>query len=240
MADQGGNAGANAGGNAGGGLAGGNAGGGAAGNVPILALDAATLAAISAAVVAGLRAAAPNINLPAPIVNMPARPVKNDVSLPRIYSGGDDFKEFLQEVHLYLASNLTMYPTDFDKVALILGRLQGGRAETWRVQYQASHTGVDGVLNFPTLDIFYDELTATFDDPNLAEKSYRKFEELRQGTSTADEFFSHFDIYRTRAGLTSADVEVVLLNQLKRALNCYAGLLKTKRGADRLRTLDAI
>ena len=187
--------------------------------MPILALDAATLAAISQAVVAGLQAAAPNINLPAPVINMPPRPAKKDITLPRLYSGGDDFKEFLQEVHLYLAGNLDLYPTDFDQVAFILGRLHSGRAETWKTQYQASHTSANHVLTFPTLGVFYGELTATFDDPNLAEKSYRKFEELRQGTSTADEFFSFFDIYRTRAGLTSADVEVVLINQLKRALN---------------------
>ena len=184
---------------------------------PPVALDAATLAAISAAVVAGIAAAVPL--LPAPVVNMPARPSKNDVALPRKYSGGEDFKEFKQEFHLYLTANADHYPNDNLAIAFILSYLEGGRAESWKIQYQQDHTAADGTITFPAIAVFYAELDRAFEDPNLTEKSYRKFEELRQGNMTADEFFSLFDIYRTRAGLTDPVVDVVLINQLRRALN---------------------
>lgn len=184
---------------------------------PPIALDPATLAAISAAVVAGISAAVPH--LPAPVVNMPARPAKNDVALPRKYSGGEDFKEFKQECQLYLTANAAHYPTESLVIAFILSYLEGGRAESWKVQYQEDHTAADGSINFPTLGVFYADLDRTFEDPNLAEKYYRKFEELRQISRTADEFFALFDIYQTRAGLTDPVVDVVLINQLKRALN---------------------
>lgn len=184
---------------------------------PPVALDPATMAAISAAVVAGIQAAIPH--LPAPVINMPARPSKNDVALPRKYSGGEDFKEFKQECQLYLTANASHYPTEGLVIAFILSYLEGGRAESWKVQYQQDHTAADGSITFPTLATFYADLDATFEDPNLTEKSYRKFEELRQNGRTADEFFALFDIYRTRAGLTDPMVDVVLINQLKRALN---------------------
>ena len=184
---------------------------------PPVVLDPATLATISATVAAALAAALPQ--LPAPVVNVAARPPKNDVALPRAYGGGEDFREFMQEIHLYLDAHLTHYPTDHDKVSFIISLLQYGRAETWKVQYQADHTDPAGTITWPTLAAFTADLVNTFEDPNLAEKSYRKFEELRQGTMTADEFFSHFDILRSRAGLTGPAVDVVLVNQLRRALN---------------------
>ena len=87
-------------------------------------------------------------------------------------------------------------------MSFIISLLQYGRAETWKIQYQADHTDAAGTITWPTLAAFTADLVNTFEDPNLAEKSYRKFEELRQGTMTADEFFSHFDILRSRAGLT--------------------------------------
>ena len=217
--DMGGNGGGNDDGNAGGGADGNAAGGNAAGAGPNIALDAATMAAIAQAVVQGMTAAAPLMAIPAPVVNMPPRATKNDVALPRIYGGGEDFREFLQECHLYLAANRRMYDSGFLKVSLVLSRLQLGRALTWKIQFQNDNSLPDGTLVFPDFDDFLDLLTETFDDPNLAEKSYRKFEELRQDRMTADEFFSHFDLYRTRAGLTGNAVEVVLINQLKRALN---------------------
>lgn len=217
--DMGGNGGGNDDGNAGGGADGNAAGGNAAGAAPNIALDAATMAAIAQAVVRGMTAAAPLMAIPAPVVNMPPRATKNDVALPRIYRGGEDFREFLQECHLYLAANRRMYDSGFLKVSLVLSRLQLGRALTWKIQFQNDNSLPDGTLVFPDFDDFLDLLTETFDDPNLAEKSYRKFEELRQDRMTADEFFSHFDLYRTHAGLTGNAVEVVLINQLKRALN---------------------
>ena len=90
----------------------------------------------------------------------------------------------------------------------MLSYLQGGRAEAWKIQYQLTHTSAANVLTLPPLATFTADLTANFEDPNLIEKSYRRFEELRQGSSTADEFFSLFDIYRTRAKLTGTSVEV--------------------------------
>lgn len=114
---------------------------------PPVALDAATLAAISAAVVAGIAAAVPH--LPAPVVIMPARPSKNDVALPRKYSGGEDFKEFKQEFHLYLTANADHYPNDNLAIAFILSYLEGGRAESWKIQYQQDHTAANGTITFP-------------------------------------------------------------------------------------------
>ena len=193
----------------------------------VIVLDAATRAAITAAVVAGMQATA--AQLPAPVVNIARGASKNDVALPRKYSGGEDFQEFLQEVRLYLASNADVYHDDNRKVAFMLSYLQGGRAEAWKVQYQLTHTSAANVLTLPSLAVFTTDLTTTFDDPNLVEKSYRRFEELRQGSSTADEFFSLFDIYRTRAKLVGASVEVVLLNQLKKALNprVFMGVMRS-------------
>lgn len=116
---------------------------------PPVALDPATLAAISAAVVAGISAAIPH--LPAPVVNMPARPAKNDVALPRKYSGGEDFKEFKQECQLYLTANASHYPSANLVIAFILSYLEGGRAESWKIQYQEDHTAADGTISFPAL-----------------------------------------------------------------------------------------
>ena len=55
----------------------------------VIALDAATRAAITAAVVAGMQAAA--AQLPAPVVNIARGASKNDVALLHKYSGGEDF-----------------------------------------------------------------------------------------------------------------------------------------------------
>ena len=184
---------------------------------PPIVLDAATLAAISAAVVAGLAAAAPQ--LAAPVVNIAGRPSKNDVALPDKYSGGEGFKRFLQQCRLYLGANIDSYNNDFLKVSFILSYLDGGRAEAWKEQYQNSHLDAAGNLVFPPIQDFVQELHDAFDDPNESERAYRKFEMLKQGTQSADEFFAHFEIYRTDAGLTGPTMDVVLINQLKRALN---------------------
>ena len=142
-----------------------------------------------------------------------------DTAKPREYSGGADYVDFRREVCIYLSANDGKLQSSKDKILFTLSYLKGGHAATWAENYVETYTKSGTLAIAQSWEDFLKQLDSSFDDPSRFEKAMREFEQISQGTSSAEEFFARFDIVRTKAGLTQEAHDSVVINRLKKALN---------------------
>lgn len=161
--------------------------------------------------------------MPAGIIQVAAPPGGTSKSLivePQAYDGGPNYRDFCRECLLYIQANLTRFEDGRSKILFILSYLKMGTAATWALNYVNGRTNDQGEINVPDdFQVFLTSLDLSFDNPNKKSKALTEWRKLYQGRWTADEFFTHLDIIRTEAGLTSAKHDAILINRLKVALN---------------------
>jgi Ty3 transposon capsid-like protein len=65
-----------------------------------------------------------------------ARPKALNLNKPKVFNGNQDgFKEFLQNVEVYMDINHETYNNDLRKIAFILSFMTTGAAATWKAQF---------------------------------------------------------------------------------------------------------
>lgn len=145
---------------------------------------------------------------------------KSLIAEPQAYDGGPNYRDFRRECLLYIQANSTRFQDGRSKILFILSYLKTGTAATWASNYVNGRTNDQGEINVPNdFQVFLTSLDLSFDDPNKKSKALTEWRKLYQGRWTADEFFTHLDIVRTEAGLTSAEHDAILIDRLKVALN---------------------
>lgn len=195
------------------------------------ALNPAQIAAIAAAVAQAFTnvGLAPNqplqVTFPTGYVLAPAAP-KVVTAQPEEYSGRDDFDRFEQECIIYISSaTSSTLTTDSAKILFVLSRLQGGHAKPWGENYLQPFIAANGTLAITDTYVdFFQKLRDTFKDPNVESKALESFRTLTQGSLIAKEFFSRFEIIRTKAKMVGPTGHVnifdpILIDWLKNALN---------------------
>ena len=123
---------------------------------------------------------------------------KSHVAKPEEWDG-QDLDRFWRSVRLYTIANKRDFETDEDKIIFALSFMRKGAADAW------AHNFIDKALEYDpiawgTWENFEKELQSAFADPNKKKTAQDKLAKLRQGNSTAEEFFQQFDILSRSAG----------------------------------------
>jgi hypothetical protein len=157
------------------------------------------------------------------------------VAVPDDFDGKTpDLDDFISQIEIYFFGHATTLNTDSKKVLFTLGKMKEGLAMTFRLNYlrerktaavtgttttaitgTATTAAIPAGYNFETWANFVARLYRTFQDPNDQQKKQLSLELLRQGDSTAEEFFLMFEQTRLSAGLTD---KVAHLDELLRIL----------------------
>ena len=62
--------------------------------------------------------------------------VKKKLKTPTPFSGKrEDLRKFLQEIKIYLLANADAYPTDLDKILVVLSYMSEGDAASWKEEF---------------------------------------------------------------------------------------------------------
>jgi hypothetical protein len=136
------------------------------------------------------------------------------VAVPDDFDGRTpDLDDFISQIEIYFFGHAMTINTDSKKVLFTLGKMKEGLAMTFRLNYlrerktaavagTATTAAIPASYNFETWTNFVARLYQTFQDPNDQQKKQLTLELLRQGDSTAEEFFLVFEQTRLSAGLT--------------------------------------
>ena len=154
---------------------------------------------------------------------------KVHLSKPRDYDGGADYQDFRRECEDYIAVAGAGLPTDADKIRFIASYMKSGYAATWYKNYRNANMFQGSYFITDSIHDFIRKLDEAFDDPNRATKALAEFRTMTQGQRTAAEFFALFDIVLNKAGLTDPANDVLVVDQLKRALNrqVFLGVMRS-------------
>jgi hypothetical protein len=136
------------------------------------------------------------------------------VAVPDDFDGKTpNLDDFISQIEIYFFGHSKTINMDSKKVLFTLGKMKEGLAMTFRLNYlrerktaavagTATTAAIPASYNFETWTNFVAHLYRTFQDPNDQQKKQLMLELLRQGDSTAEEFFLVFEQTRLSAGLT--------------------------------------
>lgn len=148
-----------------------------------------------------------------------AKKKKTHVAKPDPFSG-KDYKKFIRQVKLFLWANKKDFTSDDEKIEFTLSFMTEGRASKWAENFidKAIADGTDDYPDFGAWDSFLGQLKDSFHDANEAQTAQRNLSSLRQGSTSAEEYFQNFDILRRIAGY-SKDHDQYLIELLERQLS---------------------
>lgn len=178
---------------------------------PLTAQQIAAIVA-QAFVDAGLGPGAPAA-APAP------RAAPSMISRPREYTGGDDYEHFRRECQLFIAENPDNFPNGRSKISFVLSYLKAGQAAAWAQNYIDQNTANNTITIPADYDAFLTSLDASFVDPTKKTKALERFHKAKQGNRSAEEFFVEFNQILIAAGLTDAQHDGIIIDQLKKAVH---------------------
>jgi hypothetical protein len=116
-----------------------------------------------------------------------------------------------------LGINRHIYVNDEKKIGFVLSYLNDKEAAQWReawIKIQTRH----GQIWFPTFINFLIKLNAAFQPVDAVGDAMHKLRTLKQGTRSAEELVTEFNLFCSQAGITQSG-DVTLINLFQPALN---------------------
>lgn len=130
---------------------------------------------------------------------------------------GTNVEGFLLKTALYIEGNPSKFPDEKSRVIFTLSLMEG-KAAIWVENFVEEAISVEP-HNYGTTEILGQKLQEAFGDPNRKQTAQVELSQLKQGSMTAAEFFSQFDIARRRAGHGGTTSDPYLIELLERNLN---------------------
>jgi hypothetical protein len=118
---------------------------------------------------------------------------------------------------LYLGINRHIYHNDEKKIAFVLSYLNDKEAAQWHEAWIKRNTRA-GMVWFPFFGDFIDELNAAFEPVDAVGDAMHKLQTLKQGTRSAEELVTEFNLFCSQAGITQSG-DTTLINLFQPALN---------------------
>jgi hypothetical protein len=140
------------------------------------------------------------------------------INLPPSYDGNrKKFKTFQNAIVLYLGINRHIYHNDEKKIGFVLSYLNDKEAAQWCEAWIERNTRTR-LVYFPLFGDFINELNAAFEPVDVVGDAMHKLWTLKQGTRSAEELVTEFNIFCSQAGITQSG-DTTLINLFQPALN---------------------
>ena len=118
---------------------------------------------------------------------------------------------------LYLSVNRHIYNDDESKIGFLISYKNDKEAAQWREAWIEKQMRT-GILQYPDYEDFLEELDMTFNPIDAIGDAMHKLRALRQGSRSAEELITEFDLLCGQAGITKSG-DTTLISLFQPALN---------------------
>jgi hypothetical protein len=140
------------------------------------------------------------------------------INVPQPFNGDrKKYKVFQNAIVLYLTINRHIYDDNEKKIGFVLSYLNDKEAAQWHEAWIEKETR-GGCIWFPTFQTFLTELNTAFQPVDAVRDAMHKLRTLKQGTKSAEELVTEFNLFCSQAGITQSG-DITLINLFQPALN---------------------
>ena len=123
--------------------------------------------------------------------------IKKKLKTPTPFSGKrEDLRNFFQEIKIYLLANGDAYPTDLDKVLLVLSYMRNGDANSWKEKFfnsaEQKVAQNSSPLSLGTYQELIDLIIKDFSPYDAPIDAIYEMKELKMGNTTIEEHVTKF------------------------------------------------
>ncbi|KAJ2924614.1 hypothetical protein H1R20_g12485, partial [Candolleomyces eurysporus] len=189
-------------------------------------------AMVAEQVKAALTAISSASNTPSPASRSPKPP---KVSEANLWDGAPTtINRFFNELALVFAADKDRYSSVDAKIRYAFSKFTGDHAG----QFKDNIIGrvLKGEKTWETWDDFEKEIRTSFPSTNLMDQAQRELESLKQGSKSAEEFFTKFDTHRHHSEYNDAALIAILKRNLNPTL--LANIYQTYRIETELKTYE--
>ena len=140
--------------------------------------------------------------------------IRKKLKTPTPFSGKrDDLRKFLQEIKIYLLANSDAYPSNLDKVLIVLSYMSEGDANSWKEEFfdtaEQKAAQDNASLSLGTYDELISLIIKDFSPYDAPKDAIYEMKELKMGNNTSiEEHVSKFKMLVTRSKLAKNDAVV--------------------------------
>ncbi|GLB39275.1 hypothetical protein LshimejAT787_0604370 [Lyophyllum shimeji] len=135
------------------------------------------------------------------------------VAEPDKYNGNPKaLDRFLMQLHLVFRSKPTTYADPNKRIIYALSFMKEGRAEKWAQGVLKRLEA--GEVEWATWKDFEDEVRAAFQSGNARDDAQIQLERLQQGSRSAEDYFTEFEVYQHDSGYNDSALVRVLKRNL--------------------------
>ena len=170
---------------------------------------------------AATTATAPTATPAAPVTTVMTAPSKKHVRKPDDFIDVKDANKFKRQVFVYINEYAVDFDTDEKWIRFTLSFMTGGLPEKFAANFidQVIDQATAGVYDWGSITAFQARFDEAFEDKNKKSNAKNQIALLKQGSKTAEEFFTEFDQLAFVAGYNDGHHGDILIKLIKSAIH---------------------